>query len=43
MLESRGVRVYGSPRRLEADPDLEDWKLYLRQSLAYVLWRLGLQ
>ncbi len=43
MLESRGVRVYGSPRRLEDDPDLDDWLVYLRQSVAYALWRVGLQ
>jgi uncharacterized SAM-binding protein YcdF (DUF218 family) len=42
MLESQGMRVYGSPR--PATPQngwLEQW-LYFRQAVAYVLWRVGI-
>jgi uncharacterized SAM-binding protein YcdF (DUF218 family) len=46
MLENQGVEVYGSPRPAEARPPAtsawrERW-LYLRQALAYEMWRLGL-
>lgn len=42
MLEARGIRVFGSPRPSTPKPGWsEDW-LYLRQSIAYVLWRLGI-
>jgi len=42
MLEARGVKVYGSPRKeLRSDPFHERWN-YLRQAVGYVLWRMGL-
>jgi uncharacterized SAM-binding protein YcdF (DUF218 family) len=41
MLESRGMRVYGSPRKeLRADPFHERWN-YLKQAIGYLLWRAG--
>ncbi|MCC6860679.1 MAG: YdcF family protein [Bryobacterales bacterium] len=41
LLESRGLRVYGSPRPSEAPADLRAWWLYLRQSVGYLLWSIG--
>jgi len=40
MLESRGIRAYGSPRPSSARPD--GWWLYIRQAVGYVLWRAGI-
>ena len=40
MLEFRGLQVYGSPRPSNARP-LADWWLYVRQSIGYALWRVG--
>ena len=42
MLESDGMRVYGSPR---PSPQRDDWDtrwLYFRQAIAYGLWRIGI-
>ena len=41
MLQFRGLRVYGSPRR-EISPGLwrERWN-YVRQAIGYILWRAG--
>jgi len=42
LLESRGIRVYGSPRP-EAGPRNAAqlrW-LYFRQSIGFVLWQIG--
>ena len=42
MLEFRGIDVYGSPRPTETQ---EDWRrqwLYVRQAIAYGLWRIGI-
>jgi uncharacterized SAM-binding protein YcdF (DUF218 family) len=42
MLESQGMQVYGSPR--PADPPqgwLSEW-VYVRQAIAYELWRVGI-
>lgn len=41
MLESRGLRVYGSPRVIKQDTGWRDWWLYARQAVGYVLWRVG--
>ena len=46
MLESRGMTVYGSPRpedRIPLEPVTwkQEW-LYVRQALAYWLWRVGI-
>jgi uncharacterized SAM-binding protein YcdF (DUF218 family) len=42
ILEEHGLRVYGSPRPSERGSALQDTKLFLRQSAAFWLWRLGL-
>jgi uncharacterized SAM-binding protein YcdF (DUF218 family) len=41
MLQSLGLKVYGSPRK-ETRPDLvhERWN-YLKQAIGYILWRTG--
>jgi uncharacterized SAM-binding protein YcdF (DUF218 family) len=41
LMESRGLTVYGSPRPSEAPEDLRTWWLYLRQSVGYLLWSIG--
>lgn len=44
MLESRGLTVFGSPRPEERPAD-DSWKqhwIYVRQALAYGLWRIGI-
>ena len=46
LLENQGMKVYGSPRpedRVPVEPSR--WKqesLYVRQALAYGLWRVGI-
>ena len=46
LLENQGMKVYGSPRpedRVPVEPS--SWKqewLYVRQALAYGLWRVGI-
>jgi uncharacterized SAM-binding protein YcdF (DUF218 family) len=42
MLESRSIKVYGSPRQSSAHSDPEQWWLYFRQAVGYLLWTLGL-
>jgi uncharacterized SAM-binding protein YcdF (DUF218 family) len=42
MLESRGIQVYGSPRPSSGHDDAEQWWLYFRQSVGYLVWRVGL-
>ena len=42
MLEFRGIKVYGSPRQSSAKEDPEQWWLYVRQSVGYLLWSMGL-
>src|ERR1700682_734660 len=39
MLESRGIKVYGSPRSLDAPNDWRERWLYVRQAIGYLLWR----
>ena len=42
MLQSRGLAVFGSPRKEQRpDPFQERWN-YFRQALGYVLWSIGL-
>ena len=46
LLESQGLKVYGSPRpedRVSLEPSTwqQEW-LYVRQALAYGLWRVGI-
>jgi uncharacterized SAM-binding protein YcdF (DUF218 family) len=46
LLENQGMKVYGSPRPEDRDPvESSGWKqewLYVRQALAYWLWRVGI-
>ena len=45
ILESHGMTVYGSPRPEERAPDDSTWRqqwLYIRQAIAYELWRIGI-
>lgn len=45
MLERRGIKVYGSPRpeerRLE-EHGVAGWWIFVRQAIAYGLWRIGI-
>jgi uncharacterized SAM-binding protein YcdF (DUF218 family) len=40
MLQNRGLKVYGSPRKDRNSPPREQWN-YLRQAIGYILWRAG--
>lgn len=42
MLQSRGVRVYGSPRPSELPSGWREYWLYFRQAVGYALWRVGI-
>ena len=42
MLEFRGIKVYGSPRQSSAREEPGQWWLYVRQSVGYLLWSVGL-
>ena len=42
MLEFRGIKVYGSPRQSNAREEPAQWWQYVRQSLGYLLWAMGL-
>jgi uncharacterized SAM-binding protein YcdF (DUF218 family) len=42
MMESRGVQVYGSPRPSQPNPGWRGQWLYVRQAIAYQLWRVGI-
>ena len=42
MLESRGIKVFGSPRQAGPHEDPEPRWLYFRQAVGYLLWALGL-
>jgi uncharacterized SAM-binding protein YcdF (DUF218 family) len=41
MLQSSGVKVYGSPRSLDARDNWRERWLYVRQAIGYLLWRVG--
>jgi uncharacterized SAM-binding protein YcdF (DUF218 family) len=41
MLQARGLKVYGSPRRDKTDRGLRERWLYVKQAIGYVLWSLG--
>ena len=43
MLEARGIRAFGSPRSPGNDPPARRAWYYARQTLGYVLWRIGLR
>lgn len=42
MLEARGLRVYGSPRPSAPLTGMQEFWLYIRQSVAYLLWQIGI-
>jgi uncharacterized SAM-binding protein YcdF (DUF218 family) len=42
MLEFRGLNVYGSPRPAVPKGTWREWWLYFRQSIGFVLWRVGI-
>jgi uncharacterized SAM-binding protein YcdF (DUF218 family) len=42
MLEAHGVEVYGSPRPTEPRAGWRQQWLYVRQAIAYELWRVGI-
>jgi uncharacterized SAM-binding protein YcdF (DUF218 family) len=42
MLESHGVEVYGSPRPTEPRAGWRQQWVYVRQAIAYELWRVGI-
>ncbi|MGI8745738.1 MAG: YdcF family protein [Bryobacteraceae bacterium] len=42
MLQSRGLKVYGSPRPSVPPGGWREQWLYLKQALGYVLWRVGI-
>ena len=42
MLESKGMQVYGSPRPSVPKETWEQYWLYIRQAIAYGLWKLGI-
>lgn len=41
LLESRGLKVYGSPRPELVQGDWRRWRLYARQAAGYILWSVG--
>ena len=45
ILENKGLKVYGSPRPVDARPAAHGWRaewVYTRQAIAYELWRMGI-
>jgi uncharacterized SAM-binding protein YcdF (DUF218 family) len=45
MLETHGLKVYGSPRPEDRNPVDKGWRqqwVYVRQAFAYELWRIGI-
>jgi hypothetical protein len=43
MLEERGLEVYGSPRGDSGENTWMQAWLYARESLGYMLWRIGIR
>ncbi len=43
LLESSGIRVYGSPRPAPPRNDWHYWRLCFRQAVGYLLWRGGIK
>ncbi|HSW51258.1 MAG TPA: YdcF family protein [Bryobacteraceae bacterium] len=43
MLRDLGIRVHGSPRPSDANDGSRYWRLYLRQSVGYMLWESGIR
>ena len=42
MLEAQGFSVYGSPRPEQTRSGVRQWWLYMRQAVAFELWRVGI-
>jgi uncharacterized SAM-binding protein YcdF (DUF218 family) len=42
MLEARGLKVYGSPRKELKSGIFHDRWNYVKQSIGYILWKFGL-
>jgi uncharacterized SAM-binding protein YcdF (DUF218 family) len=42
MLQSRGLKVYGSPRREHNPEPLHERWNYMKQAIGYLLWRVGM-
>ncbi|HET8549443.1 MAG TPA: YdcF family protein [Bryobacteraceae bacterium] len=42
MLQFRGLAVYGSPRPAAPKGTWREWWLYLRQSIGFLLWEIGI-
>lgn len=42
ILESRGMRVFTSPRPEQVRSRSEEWRLYYRQAAGYLLWLAGI-
>jgi uncharacterized SAM-binding protein YcdF (DUF218 family) len=42
MLEFHGITVYGSPRQSSVREESGQWWMYVRQSVGYLLWAIGL-
>jgi uncharacterized SAM-binding protein YcdF (DUF218 family) len=42
MLQSQGLKVYGSPRRERGNEGLHERWNYVKQAIGYVLWRVGM-
>jgi uncharacterized SAM-binding protein YcdF (DUF218 family) len=42
MLEFRGLKVFGSPRPAGPGGGSREWWLYVRQSVGYLLWMIGI-
>jgi uncharacterized SAM-binding protein YcdF (DUF218 family) len=43
MLEARGLKVYGSPRKGGAPEPLRDRWNYVKQAIGYLLWKAGVK
>jgi uncharacterized SAM-binding protein YcdF (DUF218 family) len=43
MLATQGFTVYGSPRPDPSEEGARKWWLYARQSVGYLLWRVGIR
>jgi uncharacterized SAM-binding protein YcdF (DUF218 family) len=42
MLQSRGLKVYGSPRKEINPTPSHEWWNYVKQAIGYLLWRVGM-
>ncbi|MDQ6701142.1 MAG: YdcF family protein [Acidobacteriota bacterium] len=42
MLWARGLEVFGSPRESTGQSEGREWWLYIRQAIAFALWKIGI-